>query len=165
MYKIIYFTSLKLATQQSILPLIQSASMSSAHKTGSFIPRLSSSMKIQEPYLSPQGNGIWCCVQPDIRPLSTLTQQIKDTRPPGITSTDCLRVTQNRRNSVRALLSSVNDLVSAVFLDAIYYMYCGSFYHQKEYHVQNYNTYGQLEVYIYSTLPISVFLKIPPIFL
>ena len=39
-------------------------------------------------------------------------------------------MTQNRRNSVRALLSSVNDLVSAVFLDAIYYMYCGSFYHQ-----------------------------------
>ena len=129
-YKIIYFTSLKLATQHRILPLIQSASMSSAHKTGSFIPRLSSSMKIQKPYLSPQGNGICCCVQPDIRPLSTLTQQIKDTRPPGITSIDCLRVTQNRRNSVRALLSSVNDLVSAVFLDAIYYIYCGSFYHQ-----------------------------------
>ena len=130
MYKIIYFTSLKLATQHRVLPLIQSASMSSAHKTGSYIPRLSSSMKIQEPYLSPQGNGIWCCVQPDIRPLSTLTQQIKDTRPPGITSTDCLRVTQNRRNSVRALLSSVKDLVSAVFLDAIYYMYRASFYHQ-----------------------------------
>ena len=127
MYKIIYFTSLKLATQHRILPLIQSASMSSAHKTGSFIPRLSSSMKIQEPYLSPQGNGICCCVQ---RPLSTLTQQMKDTRPPGITSIDCLRVNQNRRNSARALLSSVNDPVSAVFLDAIYYMYCGSFYHQ-----------------------------------
>ena len=100
-------------------------------KTGSFIPRLSSSIKIQEPYLSPQGNGICCCVQPDIRPLSTLTQQIKDTRPPGIiTSIDYLRVTQNSRNSVRALVSSVNDLVSAVFLDAIYYMYCGLFYHQ-----------------------------------
>ena len=127
MYKIIYFTSLKLATQHRVLPLIQSASMSSAHKTGSFIPRLSSSMKIQEPHLSPQGNGICCCVQPGIRPLSTLTQQIKDTRPPGITSIDCLRVTHNRRNSVRALLSSVNDLVSAVCLDAIY---CGSFYHQ-----------------------------------
>ena len=123
MYKIIYFTSLKLATQHSILPLIQSASMSSAHKTGRFIPRLSYSMKIQEPYLSPQGNGICCCVQPDIRPLSTLTQQI-DTRPPGITSIDYLRVTQHRRNSVRALLSSVNDLVSAVFLDAIYYILC-----------------------------------------
>ena len=130
MYKIIYFTSLKLATQHRVLPLIQSTSMSSAHKTGRFIPRLSSSIKIQEPYLSQQGNGICCCVQPDIRPLSTLTQQIKDTRPPGITSIDCLRVVQNRRNSVRALLSSVNDLVSAVFLDAIYYMYCGSFYHQ-----------------------------------
>ena len=130
MYKIIDFTSLKLATQHRILTLIQSASMSSAHKTGSFIPRLSSLMKILEPYLSPQGNGICCCVQPDIRPLSTLTQQIKDTRPPGIASIDCLRVTQNRCNSVRALLSSVNDLVSAVFLDAIYYMYCGSLYHQ-----------------------------------
>ena len=127
MYNIIYFTYLKLATQYRILPLIQSASISSAHKTGSFIHRLSSSMKIQEPYLSPQGNGICCCVQPDIRSLSTLTQQIKDTRPPGITSINCLRVTQNRRNSVRALLSSVNDLVSAVFLDAIY---CGLFYHQ-----------------------------------
>ena len=130
MYKIIYFTSLKLAKQHRVLPLIQSASMSSAHKTGSFIPRLSFSITIQEPYLSPQGNGICCCVQPDIRPLSTLTQQIKDTRPPGKTSIDYLRVTQNRRNSVRALLSSFNDLVSAVFLDAIYYMYCGSFYHQ-----------------------------------
>ena len=70
------------------------------------------------------------CMIPRLRYWSTLTQQIKDTRPKGITSTDCLRVTQNRRNSVRALLSSVNDLVSAVFLDAIYYMYCGSFYHQ-----------------------------------
>ena len=97
MYKIIYFTSLKLATQHRILPLIQSASMSSAHKTGSFIPKLSSSVKIQEPYLTPQGHGICCCVQPDIKPLSTLTQQIKDTRPPGITSIDCLeRVTQKQ---------------------------------------------------------------------